>query len=119
MPQQWDEGTLTFQVEWSHPATTTNFGVAWGLSAVAVGDAEAGDAAFGTEIIVTDTGGTTNSLYITAESAAMTVAGSIVAGDYVFFRLRRVPANGSDTLAVDARAHECTVYMNNNAGNDT
>ncbi len=119
MPQQWDEGTLTFQVEWSHPATTTNFGVAWGLSAVAVGDAEAGDAAFGTEIIVTDTGGTTNSLYITAESAAMTAAGTIAAGDYVFFRLRRVPANGSDTLAVDARAHECTVYMNNNAGNDT
>jgi hypothetical protein len=119
MPQQWNEGTLTFQFEWSHPATTTNFGVAFGLSAVAIGDTEAGDAAFGTEVIVTDTGGTTNAIYIAAESAAVTAAGTIAAGDYVFFRFRRVPANAGDTLAVDARVHEVTVYMTNDAGNDT
>jgi hypothetical protein len=118
MPQQWNEGTLTFQIEWSHPATTTNFGVAFGLSAVAIGDTEAGDAAFGTEVIVTDTGGTTNAIYISAESTAVTAAGTIVAGDYVFFRLRRVPANAGDTLAVDARVHELTLYMTNNAGTD-
>lgn len=118
-PQQWNESTLTFQVVWSHPAASTNFGTAWGLSAVAVGDNEAGDAAFGTEVIVTDTGGTTNNLYVTAESAAVTPAGTIFAGDYLWFRLRRVPANASDNLAVDGRVHELTLYMTNNAGNDT
>lgn len=118
MPQQWNESTITFQVVWSHPSTSTNFGVAFELAAVAVGDNEAGDAAYGTAQVVTDTGGTTNNLYITSESAAITVAGTIAAGDYVWLRLRRVPANASDNLAVDARVHECTIYITNNAGTD-
>src|SRR4051812_8376771 len=31
MPKSWDEGTVTFKAVWSHAATTTNFGVVWGL----------------------------------------------------------------------------------------
>jgi hypothetical protein len=118
MPQQWDEGTVTFQVVWSHAATTTNFGVVFELAAVATGDDDAGDAAFGTSQTSTDTGGTTNDIYISPESSAITVAGTPQAGDYVWFMLRRVPANGSDTLAVDARVHELTLYMTNAAGTD-
>jgi hypothetical protein len=118
MPQQWNEGTLTFQVVWSHAATATNFGVVFELAAVAVSDTDAGDAAFGTAQTVTDTGGAANALYISPESAAITVAGTPQAGDYVFYRLRRVPANASDTMAVDARVHECTLYINNATGTD-
>ena len=118
MPQQWDEGTVTFQVTWSHPATTTNFGAVFELAGAAVGDNEAGDLAFGTAQTVTDTGGTTNNLYISPESSAITIAGTPAAGDYVWFRLRRVPANASDTLAVDARVHELTLYITTNTGND-
>ncbi len=112
MPQQWNESTVTFQIVWSHAATSTNFGAVFDLAAVACGDGDAGDASFGTAQTVTDTGGTTNTIYISPESAAITVSGSPQPGDYVFFRLRRVPADGGDTLAVDARVHELTLYIN-------
>ncbi len=118
MPKQWDEGTVSFRVDWKHAATSTNFGVAWGLSAVAFSDADALDAAFGTEVIVTDTGGTTNNLYTTAESAAVTIAGTPQAGDVVVFKVRRVVADGGDTMAIDAGLLAVRLYLNTETGND-
>lgn len=118
MPKKWNEGTVTFKAHWSHPATTVNFGVAWQLQGVAVGDDDAIAAAYGTEQVVTDTGGTTNDLYSTAESAAITIAGSPAAEDMVFFRVARAPSNGSDTLAVDARLHGITLYVTTDAETD-
>lgn len=102
MPKSWNEGTIVAQFIWTHPSTTTNFGVAWELGAVAFADDDALDTAFGTEVTVTDTGGTTHDCYISAESSAMTVAGSPTAEELVYFRVTRDPANGSDTMAVDA-----------------
>ena len=118
MPKGWNEGTLTFQAVWSHAATTTNFGVAWALEAVALSDAEAGDTAFGTAVQVTDTGGTTNMLYITAESGAITVGSSPAAQDYVAFQIKRVPADAADTMAIDARLHGVTVFYTTDAATD-
>lgn len=118
MPKKWNEGTVTFKAHWSHPATTTNFGVAWQLQGVAVGDDDAIAATFGTEQVVTDTGGTTNDLYTTPESSAITIAGSPQAEDMVFFRVARAPANGADTMAVDARLHGITVYITTDAETD-
>lgn len=105
MPKSWDEGTVTAVFVWSHDATTTNYGVAWELAAVAVSDDDAMDVAFGTAQTVTDTGGTTNDCYISAATAAITVAGTPQANDLVMFQVNRAPANGSDTLAIDARLH--------------
>lgn len=118
MPKKWNEGTVTYKAHWSHAATTTNFGVAWQLQAVAVGDDDAIAVAYGTEQVVTDTGGTTNDLYTSAESAAITIAGTPAAEDMVFFRAARVPANGSDTMAIDARLHGITVYITTAAETD-
>lgn len=118
MPKKWNEGTITFKAHWSHAATTTNFGVAWSLQAVAVSDDDAIAVAFGTAQVVTDTGGTTNDLYATAESSAITVAGTPAAEDMVFFRVAREPANGSDTMAIDARLHGVTVYVTTDAETD-
>lgn len=105
MPKSWDEGTMTAVFVWSHAATTTNFGVAWELAAVAFADDDAMDTAFGTAVTVTDTGGTTNDCYITAASSAMTVSGSPGANELVYFQVNRAPSNGSDTMAIDARLH--------------
>jgi hypothetical protein len=102
MPKSWNEGTIVAQFIWTHPSTTTNFGVAWELGSVAFADDDALDTAFGTEVTVTDTGGTTHDCYISAESSAMTVAGSPTAEELVYFRVTRDPANGSDNMAVDA-----------------
>lgn len=118
MPSSWDESFLFFKVHWSHAATTTNFGVVWDLQAVAVSDNESVAQTFGTAVAVTDTGGTTNNLYTSPESGAVTVAGSPSAGDVVFFRFSRAATNVSDTLAIDARLHGITLYLVTNAGTD-
>lgn len=118
MPISWDEGTVTFNPVWSHASTTTNFGVVWELSAVATSDDDTGDVAFGTGQTSTDTGGTTNDIYIGPASSAITVGGTPQAGDFVFFKIARLPANGSDTMAVDARLHAIRLNITTAAGND-
>jgi hypothetical protein len=118
MPKSWNEGTVTFAAIWSHPSTATNFGVAWQLEGVAISDADSFAATFGTAVVATDTGGTTDAIYITPESGAVTIAGTLVAGDLVQFRLGRAPANGSDTMAVDARLHGIRVYLTTDTETD-
>jgi hypothetical protein len=118
MPKSWDESTLICQFLWGHASTTTNFGVAWEIEAVAFADDDAADTAFGTAVTVTDTGGTTNDIYITAESSALTVAGTPGNEEYVIFQVRRAPANASDTLAVDARLLGVKIHYTTNASRD-
>jgi hypothetical protein len=118
MPKSWNEGTVTFKPLWSHAATATNFGVVWDLQAVAVSDDDGIAVAFGTAQISTDTGGTTNDVYVGPESSAITVSGTPAAEDVVFFRLSRVTGNGSDTLAIDARLHGIILYITTDAEND-
>lgn len=118
MPKSWNEGTVTFRAHWAHGSTTTNFGVAWSLQAVAVSDDDTIDAAYGTAQTVTDTGGTTSDLYTTAESSAITIAGSPAAEDMVFFRVSRDPSNGSDNMAIDAKLLGITVYITTDADTD-
>ena len=119
MPKGWDEGTLVAQCVWSHPSTTTNFGVVFFLQAVAFANSDAGDTAFGTAVSMTDTGGTTNDIYISPESAAITVAGSPAAEEYVIFQVYRDVSNGNDNLAVDARLHGIKIHYIIDAGNDS
>lgn len=118
MPKSSNEGTVSFRFVWSHSATVTNFGVAFALEAVAISDDDAGDVAFGTAVQVTDTGGTTNDIYHSAESAAITAAGSPAEGDTWMFQLKRVPADAADTLAVAARIHGIELIITTNAGTD-
>jgi hypothetical protein len=119
MPKSWNEGTFTCQFVWSHAATTTNFGVVWGLEALATSDDDAMDAALGTLVQTTDTGGTTNDRYISPESTAVTAAGSPAEGDVVYFQVSRRPADASDTMAIDARLHGIRLFFTTNAANDT
>ena len=119
MPKSWDEGTVTAAFAWSHAAATTNFGVSWGLQGLALSDAEALDAAFGTAAYSNDTGGTTDTIYTSAATSAITVAGSPSAEDYVVFQvLRKADDATNDTLAIDARLHGVTLYYTTNAGTD-
>jgi len=118
MPKSWDEGTVTFQAEWAHGAAVTNFGAAFSLEAVSFSDGESMAASFGTAVVVTDTGGTTNARYVTAESSAVTVAGSPAANDLVFFRFARVPANAGDTLALDASLLGVTLFLTTDTETD-
>ena len=117
-PKSWNLSTVTFQPVWSHAATATNFGVVWGLAGVARSDDDAGDVAFGTAQTSTDTGGTTNDIYIGPECSAITIAGTPAAGDTVQFQINRTVSDASDTMAIDARLHGIRLFYTTNAATD-
>jgi len=98
--KRWNEGTLTAIFVWAHGSTTTNYGVAWNIQGAAFSDDELADAAFGTAVTVTDVGGTTNKIYMTAESSAFTLSNTPAAGDLVVLQVYRTSTSGN--LAVDA-----------------
>lgn len=118
MPKSWNEGTMNAQFIWSHDTTTTNFGVVWGIEAVALNDGDAIDTAFGTAVTVADTGGTADTVYRSAEATGLTVAGSPTAEEYVVFRVKRVVGDGSDNMAVDARLHGVKLHYTIDAARD-
>ena len=102
MPDDYDGGDITCIFHWLHPATTTNFGVVWGLQGIAITDDGTMDVAQGSMVQTTDTGGTTSDLYQSIASAAFSIDGTPAAGKLVNFRVSRDPTDGSDTMAVDA-----------------
>ena len=120
MPKSWDLGTFTYEAMYSHAGGQTGGldGVAWGLSGVAVGDGETVDVVFGTEVVVTKDASAADSEHKTAESAAVTAAGAIAAGDTVYFNLARVVADAADDLDVDARLHGIKLFYSTNALTD-
>jgi hypothetical protein len=118
MPKSWDEGTITFSYVWSHAATTTNFGVVFQLQAVAISNDDTQNVSFGTAVLQADTGGTTDDAYISPTSSAVTVGGTPASEDLVVFRVGRIPTDGSDTMAIDARLQGITVYYTTNAATD-
>ena len=103
MPSYWNEGTVTFQFYWTTAATDTD-GVAWALSGVACSDNDTIDVAFGTAVVVTDDAlGAAEDLCVTAESGAVTLAGSPAAGDLAYFNILRDVSDSNDDMAEDAR----------------
>jgi len=103
MPADYTGGAIVAKFYWAHPTTTTNFKVSWGLQGVSFADDETLDAAFGTAQYANDEGGTTNDLYISDLTSAITIAGSPSAGELVNWRvLRKADDATNDTLAVDA-----------------
>ncbi len=118
MPKSWNEGTLTYQVYWS-PSTTNTGNCIFGLQGVACADGDTIDVAFGTAIEVTDAGiGTVEDQQITAESSAMTVAGSPAAGEQSYFQLFRKAADGGDTFTGESRVLGVKLFFTTDAAND-
>jgi len=118
MPKSWNEGTLTYQVYWA-PSTTNTGNAIFGLQGVACADSDTIDVAFGTAIEVTDAGiGTVEDQQITAESSAMTVAGSPAAGEQTYFQLYRDAADGSDTFTGECRVLGIKLFFTTDAAND-
>lgn len=117
MPKGWNESSVTGYFLWSSAISGTN-AVVWGLQAVALSDDDAIDAAFGTAQTVTDAQTAQGDLMQSAETGALTVAGTPAAGDWVVFQVYRDAASGSDTLAGDARLHGVVVIYTTDAAND-
>lgn len=118
MPKSWNEGTITAKFIWSHGSTATNFGVVWGLQGYAISDTETIGATFSGGQTVTDTGATGDVQYTSAATSAITILGTPAAEDVVYFRVYRKAADGSDTLAVDARLIAVVLYITTDAETD-
>ena len=118
MPKSWNEGTVTYQVYWSPSTTNTGYCI-FGLQGVACADGDTIDVAFGTAVEVTDAGiGTVEDQQISAESGAMTVAGSPAAGEQSYFQLFRKAADGGDTFTGESRVLGIKLFFTTDAAND-
>jgi hypothetical protein len=116
-PKNWNEGTVTFQPVWT--AASGSGGVVFGVAGVALSDDDAIDTAFGTAVTSTDTLIAANDIHVGPASAAVTIAGTPAAGDWVAFQINRTVADASDTLAVDARLLGVRLFFTTNAADDT
>ena len=89
-PKSWNEGTITYQAFFT--AASTNTGdVVWTLAGTALADNGSLNTAFGTAVATTAKAhsGTSNDLDVTAESGAVTIAGSPSTDEFVFFEIKR------------------------------
>lgn len=119
MPKSWDVGTITFRAVWSHAATVTNFGVTWQLTGVPLSDGDLLTTVITDSCVQVDTGGTTDTIYISPESPTLTMATPArAAEDYVVFRAARLATDGADTMTIDARLHGVMLFYTTNANTD-
>jgi hypothetical protein len=117
-PKQWNLGTVTFQAAWTTTATDTD-GVSWGLQGVACGDGDTIDVAYGTGVVVDDAGqSTAEDFYLTAESGAVTIAGTPADDQICYFRVYRDVSDDNDTATEDARLIGIKIIFTIDAGND-
>ena len=116
-PKSWNEGTVTFQAFFT--ANTTNTGTtAWALQGVALADDGDLNTAFGTAVLPTAKAmsGTANDLAVTAESGAVTIAGSPSTDEYVLFQISRDVS--ADSLTADAKLLGIKLFFTTDAAND-
>jgi len=116
-PKSWNEGTITFQAFFTADSTNTGT-VSWGLSGVAIADNDSVNTAFGTQVAPTAKAhsGTANDLDVTAESGAVTIAGSPSTDEQVFFQISRDVSE--DSLTADAKLLGIKIFFTTDAAND-
>jgi hypothetical protein len=117
-PKSWNEGTVTYQVFWT-PASTNTGDCRFGLQGVSCGDNDTIDVAYGTAVTVTDAGiGTVEDQQVSAESSAVTIAGSPAVDQLTYFQLYRDANAGGDTFSADARVLGIKIFFTTDAAND-
>ena len=116
-PKSWNEGTVTFQAFFTADSTNTGT-VSWDLAGVAIADDDSCNTAFGTAVAPTAKAhsGTANDLDVTAESGAVTIAGSPSTDEQVFFQITRDVSD--DTLTADAKLLGIKLFFTTDAAND-
>lgn len=102
-PEDWDGGTITYEVIWTADGLYAYLGddVQWNLQGRAYANGDAIDQAWGASVEVSDPFQTAGAMHRSAESAAVTLAGGPVAGEPVLLRVWRDAVN--DALLADAK----------------
>jgi hypothetical protein len=117
-PKSWNEGTVTFQYYWT-PSNTDTGNVLFQLMGVACGDSDTIDVAYSDGVQVTDAGiGTVEDQQVSAESGALTIAGSPAVDQQVYFQVKRNADDGADTFTGDCRLLGIKIFFTTDAAND-
>ena len=116
-PKSWNEGTITFQAFFTADSTNTGT-VSWSLAGVSIADNDSINTAFGTGVAPTAKAhsGTANDLDVTAESGAVTIAGSPSTDEEVYFQITRDVSE--DSLTADAKLLGVKLFFTTDAAND-
>ena len=116
-PKSWNEGTVTFQAYFTADSSDTGT-VSWVVAGVAIADNDSINTAFGTGVAPTAKAhsGTANDLDVTAESGAITIAGSPSTDEEVFFQITRDVS--ADSLDADAKLLGIKMFFTTDAAND-
>ena len=116
-PKSWNEGTVTYQPFWTVTGTNTGTMV-WQLGGIAVSSDDTINTAFGSLVGTTALAhsGTSNDLMVSAESGAVTIAGSPAANDLCFFQINN-DASASGQTGV-ARLLGVKFFFTTDAAND-
>jgi len=116
-PKSWNLGTISYQPFWT--VTGTNAGtVVWQLGGVAITNDESINTAFGTLVATTALAHSTtsNDLMVSAESGAVTVAGSPADNDQCFFQINNDASASGQTGVV--RLLGVKLFFTTDAAND-
>jgi hypothetical protein len=117
-PKSWNEGTITYQCYWT-PSTTNTGDCIFGLQGVSCGDGDTIDVAYGTAVNITDAGiGTVEDQQVSAESSAVTIAGSPAVDQQTYFQIFRDANAGGDTFTGVARLLGVKIFFTTDAAND-
>lgn len=100
MPDNYDGGTIYAKFYWTAVSGTATQTVWWFVQGRAYGDNEAISGAFGTAVSGVDAYQTSGAVHISAETAAMTLEGTPLGGEYAILRVYR---DVDDTLAANAK----------------
>jgi len=118
MPKSYNLGTVTAQFFWESTAADTD-GVTWAIQGVAISDNVSIDTAYGTAVTVDDANqSAAEELLVSAESGAVTIAGTPADDDMCFFRVFRDVSDANDTATEDARLIGCKLFITTDAGTD-
>jgi hypothetical protein len=103
-PDSWDLGTIKAKFFWdAATGASASDGVTWGISARAVSNDDAIDAAFAASVDTDDVVIAVGDVHVSAASGAVTVSGTPVLGDLILFEVTRVVGDAQDDMAEDAK----------------
>lgn len=122
-PKRWNSGTITFQPFWTHGGGNTagQDGVCWSLKGVSFAPDDSLDALFGNAVSVgLDAAQSANDLWVSAESAGVTIGGEPQPDEMCIFEIAREVDSSSplDDLDVDAKLLGIKLFWTSAALND-
>ena len=117
-PKSWNEGTITYQPFWTVTAGTNTGTVVWQLGGIAVTNDATINTAFGTLVATTALAMASdrNDLMVSAESGAVTIAGSPSTDDVCFFQINNDTSASGQTGVV--RLLGIKIFFTTDAAND-